>query len=129
MMIRMENRIFDLLKNTDIYYDGTSWAKAIIGNAMCDKDVPRNNNLFYVKQSDNTLLSTTIDNTDYSQAGGKYRSKIDSYGDFWGKNSGNSYKDGYWHNYYNTITNNRDERYISGLQYAVERAAELNKNL
>ena len=120
---------FDLLKNTDIYYDGTSWDKAIIGNAMCDKDVPRNNNLFYVKQSDKTLLSTTIDNTGYSQAGGKYRSTIDSYGDFWGKNSGNSYKDGYWHNYYNTITNNRDERYISGLQYAVERAAELNKNL
>ena len=120
---------FDLLKHTDIYYDGTSWDKAIIGNAMCDKYVPRNNNLFYVKQSDNTLLSTTIDNTDYSQAGGKYRSTIDSYGDFWGKNSGNSYKDGYWHNYYNTITNNRDERYISGLQYAVERAAELNKNL
>ena len=120
---------FDLLKHTDIYYDGTSWDKAIIGNAMCDKTVPRNNNLFYVKQSDKTLLSTTIDNTDYSQAGGKYRSKTDSYGDFWGKNSGNSYKDGYWHNYYNTITNNRDERYISGLQYAVERAAELNKNL
>ena len=121
---------FDLLKNTDIYYDGTSWDKAIIGNAMCDKTVPRNNNLFYVKQSDNdkTLLSTTIDNTDYSQAGGKYRSKIDSYGDFWGKNSGNSYKDGYWSKY-NTITNNRNEQYISGLQYAVERAAELNKNL
>lgn len=125
------NPDFDLLKHTDIYYDGTSWDKAIIGNAMCDKTVPRNNNLFYVKQSDNdkTLLSTTIDNADYSQAGGKYRSTIDSYGDFWGKNSGNSYKDGYWHNYYNTITNNRDERYISGLQYAVERAAELNKNL
>ena len=121
---------FDLLKHTDIYYDGTSWDKAIIGNAMCDKDVPRNNNLFYVKQSDKTLLSTTIDNKDYSQAGGKYRSKkTDSYGDFWGDNSGNSYKDGYWPNYYNTITNNRDEQYISGLQYAVERAAELNKNL
>ena len=121
---------FDLLKHTDIYYDGTSWDKAIIGNAMCDKTVPRNNNLFYVKQSDNTLLSTTIDNTDYSQAGGKYRSKIDSYGDFWGKNSGNSYQNGNWFSgYYNTITNNRDEQYISGLQYAVERAAELNKNL
>ena len=123
---------FDLLKHTDIYYDGTSWDKAIIGNAMCDRNVPRNNNLFYVKQSDNdkTLLSTTIDNKDYSQAGGKYRSKkTDSYGDFWGDNSGNSYKDGYWPNYYNTITNNRDEQYISGLQYAVERAAELNKNL
>ena len=120
---------FDLLKHTDIYYDGTSWDNAIIGNAMCDKDVPRNNNLFYVKQSDKTLLSTTIDNKDYSQTGGKYRSTIDSYGDFWGNNSGNSYKDGYWLNYYNTITNNREEKYISGLQYAVERAAEENKNL
>ena len=123
---------FDLLKHTDIYYDGTSWDKAIIGNAMCDKNVPRNNNLFYVKQSDNdkTLLSTTIDNKDYSQAGGKYRSPIDSYGDFWGENSGNSYQNGNWFSgYYNTITNNRDERYISGLQYAVERAAEENKNL
>lgn len=123
---------FDLLKHTDIYYDGTSWDRAIIGNAMCDKDVPRNNNLFYVKQSDNdkTLLSTTIDNKDYSQAGGKYRSPIDSYGDFWGENSGNSYQNGNWFSgYYNTITNNRDERYISGLQYAVERAAEENKNL
>ena len=126
------NPDFDLLKNTDIYYDGTSWDKAIIGNAMCDKDVPRNNNLFYVKQSDNdkTLLSTTIDNKDYSQAGGKYRSTTDSYGDFWGNNSGNSYRDYSWSSgYYNTITNNRDEKYISGLQYAVERAAELNKNL
>ena len=126
------NPDFDLLKHTDIYYDGTSWARAIIGNAMCDKDVPRNNNLFYVKQSDNdkTLLSTTIDNKDYSQAGGKYRSTTDSYGDFWGKNSGNSYRDYSWSSgYYNTITNNRDEKYISGLQYAVERAAELNKNL
>ena len=122
---------FDLLKHTDIYYDGTSWDEAIIGNAMCDKTVPRNNNLFYVKQSDNTLLSTTIDNTDYSQAGGKYRSTIDSYGDFWGKNSGNSYQKYSWSSgyYYNAITNNRDERYISGLQYAVERAAVLNKNL
>lgn len=124
------NPDFDLLKHTDIYYDGTSWDKAIIGNAMCDKTVPRNNNLFYVKQSDKTLLSTTIDNTDYSQAGGKYRSKTDSYGDFWGKNSGNSYRNYSWSSgYYNTITNNRDEQYISGLQYAVERAAELNKNL
>ena len=123
------NPNFNLLKKPDTEYDGSSWDKAIIGNAMCDNTKARNGNDFYVKQSDNTLLSTTIDNTDYSQAGGKYRSTIDSYGDFWGKNSGNSYKDGYWLNYYNTITNNRDERYISGLQYAVERAAELNKNL
>ncbi len=30
---------------------------------------------------------------------------------------------------YNKIANNREERYISGLQYAVERAAELNKDI
>ena len=95
---------------------------------MCDNTKNRTGNDFYVKQSDNTLLSTTIDNTDYSsQTNGKYRSEIDSYGDFW-TNSGNQdkqYLSG-WGSY-NKITNNRDERYISGLQYAVERAAELNK--
>ena len=123
---------FNLLNKSGTEYDGSSWDKAIIGNAMCDNTIGRTGNNFYVKQSDNdkTLLSTTIDNKDYSQAGRIYRSKTDSYGDFWGKNSGNSYKDGNrFSGYYNTITNNRDERYISGLQYAVERAAELNKNL
>lgn len=122
------NPNFNLLNESDTEYDGSSWDKAIIGNAMCDNNKARTGNDFYVKQSDNTLLSTTIDNKDYSQAGGKYRSTTDSYGDFWGENSGNSYRDGYWHKY-NTITNNRNEQYISGLQYAVERAAELNKNL
>lgn len=94
---------------------------------MCDNTKNRTGNDFYVKQGDNTLLSTTIDNTDYSQTTGKYRSKTDSYGDFW-TNSGNQdkqYLSG-WGSY-NKISNNRDERYISGLQYAVERAAELNK--
>ena len=121
---------FNLLNKSGTEYDGSSWDKAIIGNAMCDNTIGRTGNNFYVKQSDKTLLSTTIDNKDYSQAGRIYRSKTDSYGDFWGKNSGNSYQNGNWFSgYYNTITNNRDERYISGLQYAVERAAEENKNL
>lgn len=123
------NPNFNLLNKSRTEYDGSSWDKAIIGNAMCDNTKARNGNDFYVKQSDNTLLSTTIDNKDYSQAGGKYRSTTDSYGDFWGENSGNIYQDGRWPKYYNTITNNRNEQYISGLQYAVERAAELNKNL
>ncbi len=121
------NPNFNLLNKPDTEYDGSSWDKAIIGNAMCDNTKGRTGNEFYVKQSDNTLLSTTIDNTDYSQTNGKYRSETDSYGNFW-TNSGNKEKQylSGWGSY-NKITNNRDERYISGLQYVVERAAELNK--
>lgn len=120
---------FNLLNESNTEYDGSSWDKAIIGNAMCDNTIDRTGNDFYVKQSDNTLLSTTIDNTDYSQAKGKYRSETDSYGKFW-ESSGNQYKQylSGWGTY-NKIANNREERYISGLQYAVERAAELNKDI
>lgn len=123
------NPDFNLLNESNTEYDGSSWDKAIIGNAMCDNTIDRTGNNFYVKQSDKTLLSTTIDNTDYSQAKGKYRSETDSYGDFW-TNSGNQnkqYLSG--RGTYNKIANNREERYISGLQYAVERAAELNKDI
>ena len=123
------NPDFNLLNESNTEYDGSSWDKAIIGNAMCDNTIDRSGNEFYVTQSDNTLLSTTIDNTDYSQAKGKYRSETDSYGDFW-TNSGNQNKQllSGWGTY-NKIANNREERYISGLQYAVERAAELNKDI
>ena len=123
------NPDFNLLNESKTEYDGSSWDKAIIGNAMCDNTQDRSGNEFYVTQSDNTLLSTTIDNTDYSQAKGKYRSETDSYGDFW-TNSGNQNKQylSGWGTY-NKIANNREERYISGLQYAVERAAELNKDI
>ena len=122
------NPDFNLLNESKTEYDGSSWDKAIIGNAMCDNTQDRSGNEFYVKQSDNTLLSTTIDNTDYSQAKGKYRSETDSYGKFW-ESSGNQNKQylSGWGTY-NKIANNREERYISGLQYAVERAAELNKD-
>ena len=123
------NPDFNLLNESGTEYDGSSWDKAIIGNAMCDNTKNRKGNDFYVKQRDNTLLSTTIDNTDYSQAKGKYRSETDSYGKFW-TNSGNQdkqYLSGW--GTYNKIANNREEQYISGLQYAVERAAELNKDI
>lgn len=122
------NPNFNLLNESGTEYDGSSWDKAIIGNAMCDNYQARSGNDFYVKQRDNTLLSTTIDNTDYSQTNGKYRSETDSYGDFW-TNSDNQAR-AYSNNWgtYNKIANNRKEQYISGLQYAVERAAELNKN-
>lgn len=120
---------FNLLNESNTEYDGSSWDKAIIGNAMCDNTKNRKGNDFYVKQRDNMLLSTTIDNTDYSQAKGKYRSETDSYGKFW-TNSGNQDKQllSGWGTY-NKIANNREEQYISGLQYAVERAAELNKDI
>ena len=123
------NPDFNLLNKSNTEYDGSSWDKAIIGNAMCDNTIGKTGNNFYVKQSDNTLLSTTIDNTDYSQAKGKYRSETDSYGKFW-TNSGNIASDlsTSWGTY-NKIANNRAEQYISGLQYAVERAAELNKDI
>lgn len=123
------NPDFNLLNESGTEYDGSSWDKAIIGNAMCDNTKTRSGNDFYVKQRDNMLLSTTIDNTDYSQAKGKYRSETDSYGKFW-TNSGNQEKQllSGWGTY-NKIANNREEQYISGLQYAVERAAELNKDI
>lgn len=123
------NPDFNLLNESNTEYDGSSWDKAIIGNAMCDNTKNRKGNEFYVKQNDNTLLSTTIDNTDYSQAKGQYRSETDSYGKFW-ESSGNQNKQylSGWGTY-NKIANNREERYISGLQYAVERAAELNKDI
>ena len=120
------NPDFNLLNESDTEYDGSTWDKAIIGNAMCDNKQARSGNDFYVTDN-GSLLNTTIENEEYSLANRKYRSETDSYGNFW-TNSGNQdkqYLSG-WGSY-NKITNNRDERYISGLQYAVERAAELNK--
>ena len=120
------NPNFNILNESDTEYDGSSWDKAIIGNAMCDNNRARTGNDFYVTDN-GSLLNTTIENKEYSLANRKYRSETDSYGDFW-TNSGNQdkqYLSGW--GTYNKITNNRDERYISGLQYAVEKAAELNK--
>lgn len=114
------NPNFNLLKESKTEYDGSSWDKAIIGNAMCDNNRARTGNDFYVTDN-GSLLNTTIENEEYSLANRKYRSETDSYGDFW-TNSGNQdkqYLSGW--GTYNKITNNRDERYISGLQYAVEK--------
>ncbi len=122
---------WNLLKTTTTEYDGTTWGKAIIGNAMCDVTQARSGNDFYVKTSDNTLLNTTIDNSDYATIGGTYgtASNQNSYTNFY-TNSGNTWGSK-WVNgaQANTITNDRYERYLSGLQYAVEKAAEYNKTL
>lgn len=122
------NPDFNLLNESNTEYDGSSWDKAIIGNAMCDNTIDRTGNDFYVTDN-GSLLNTTIENEEYSLANGKYRSKTDSYGKFW-ESSGNQNKQylSGWGTY-NKIANNREERYISGLQYAVERAAELNKDI
>ncbi len=108
MTTRTATRDFNLLNESNTEYDGSSWDKAIIGNAMCDNTKDRTGNEFLCKQSTIRLLSTTIDNTEYSQANGKYRSETDSYGDFW-TNSGNQNKQylSGWGTY-NKIANNRD---------------------
>ena len=98
--------------------DGSSWATAINGNAICD--VTKESD-FYVKNNDGSLQKSSFDNYDYES--GIYASTSYSCGDFWSA-IGNSQKNGY-----NQISNKREEQYVSGLQYAVEKAAVANADL
>lgn len=103
--------------------DGSSWDKAINGNAICDINKETD---FYVENG-NKLQESSYNNTNYSD-GGIYGPTAQHYGNFWsGENSKNGYRDDEYLKY--TIKNNRNERYVSGLQYAVEKAAKLNKDL
>lgn len=103
--------------------DGSSWDKAINGNAICDINKETD---FYVENG-NKLQESSYKNTNYSD-GGIYGPTAQHYGNFWsGENSKNGSGDAGYLNY--TIKNNRNERYVSGLQYAVEKAAKLNKDL
>lgn len=103
--------------------DGSSWDKAINGNAICDINKETD---FYVENG-NKLQESSYNNTNYSD-GGIYGPTAQHYGNFWsGENSKNGYGNADYSNY--TIKNNRNERYVSGLQYAVEKAAKLNKDL
>lgn len=103
--------------------DGSSWDKAINGNAICDINKETD---FYVENG-NELQESSYKNTNYKDDG-IYGPTAQHYGDFWsGENSKNGYGDDGYLNY--TIKNNRNERYVSGLQYAVEKAAKLNKDL
>ena len=104
--------------------DGSSWDKAINGNAICDINKETD---FYVENK-NKLQESSYKNTDYSGDGGIYGPTAQHYGNFWsGENSKNGFGDADYLKY--TIKNNRNERYVSGLQYAVEKAAKLNKDL
>ena len=143
-----------LIDNPKVVYNGMSWDTAIHGNAMCDTlNMDNNDNSIYVRGSNNILLATTWNNTDYSKylgttttpvrsdpyygpASGHYtrfvaQNTVSSYGSYakvWDKYyQGNTNQlDKQGSTYYNSINNDRKERYISGLQLAVEIAAKYN---
>lgn len=144
-----------LIDNPNVVYNGKSWDTAIHGNAMCDTlNMDNDDNSIYVRGNDNKLLATTWDNTDYSTylgtttnpvrgeiyygpASGHYTrfiaqnrasSYTGSYASIWDKYyQGNTNQlDKQGSTYYNSINNDRKERYISGLQLAVEIAAKYN---
>ena len=108
--------------------DGSSWENAINGNAICDLEKTWSGTEagFYIN-GNGTLRQSSRDYAQYSDDG-TYGPSAGCYGSFWtGGNTKNGYGNSGYLNY--TIENNRYERYVSGLQYAVEKAAEINKNL
>ena len=120
------NPNFNLLKNNPnkIIYDGTSWDRAINGNAVCDLNIERGTNNFYVLENNNSLIRASIERNDYANSGRAYGPQSNFYSGFWANDSKNTNG-----TYSYIINNNRDERYVSGLQYAVEKAKEANDNL
>lgn len=108
--------------------DGSSWENAINGNAICDLEQPWSGTEagFYI--NDNGKLGQSSRDYALYSDNGTYGPSAGCYGSFWTDgNTKNGYGDSGYLNY--TIENNRYERYVSGLQYAVEKAAEINKNL
>lgn len=102
--------------------DGSSWSNAIAGNTVYD--VTKEANVAIVKE-DGTEIFTS--NSKYN---GGFKSSDIPYGEeseqskpFW-YSKGNT-KDGT----NSKIKNNRYEQYVSGLQYAVEKAAKANTSL
>lgn len=102
--------------------DGSSWSNAIAGNTVYD--VTKEANVAIVKE-DGTEIFTS--NSKYN---GGFKSTTIPYGEeseqskpFW-SSKGNT-KDGT----NSKIENNRYEQYVSGLQYAVEKAAKANASL
>lgn len=123
------NPDFSLLRSNpnNIVYDGSTWNSAINGNAVCDLNKERGSNDFYVTDNNNTLISASIESTDYSTSEGTYGPQSNFYSSFWDSKSNKSNNSNSGNR--NTIKNNRDERYVSGLQYAVEKAREANEKL
>lgn len=102
--------------------DGSSWSNAIAGNTVYD--VTKEANVAIVKEDGTEILTSN------SKYNGGFQSETIPYGEeseqskpFW--SSKRNTKDGT----NSKIENRRYEKYVSGLQYAVEKAAEANKSL
>ena len=118
-------------------YDGLTWGRAIQGNAVCDTTLMYDEgNAMYVLDSSGRMLAATLDNTkyaaDYNATTAPYGQTSNAYGEFFSSATGRKRNGNYLNQkrsdgtLYNLITNNRDERYVSGLQIAIERAARYN---
>lgn len=120
------NPNFNLLKSNpdNIIYDGTSWDRAINGNAVCNLKIERGSNNFYVLLDNNSLIRASIERNDYANSGGTYGPQSNFYSGFWANDSKNTNGTSSY-----IINNNRDEQYVSGLQYAVEKAKQANEKL
>lgn len=102
--------------------DGSSWSNAIAGNTVYD--VTKEANVAIVKEDGTEILTSN------SKYNGGFKSTTIPYGEeseqskpFW-FSKGNTKK-----GTNSKIENNRYEQYVSGLQYAVEKAAERNASL
>lgn len=123
----------DGIPNMDISTagDGSSWEKAINGNAICDlerKGISGTDAGFYINGG-GSLRKASHDYTPYTTENQNYGPTSGSYGSLWNaEDNQQNLWSAQWGTY-NQIGNKRYERYISGLQYAVEKAAEANANL
>lgn len=102
--------------------DGSSWSNAIAGNTVYD----------VTKEADAAIVEE--DGTEILTSNSKYNGGFKSTSIPYGEESGQSRP--FWSSKGNTqngsnseIKNNRYEQYVSGLQYAVEKAAEENASL
>lgn len=102
--------------------DGSSWSNAIAGNTVYD--VTKEANVAIVEEDGTEILTSN------SKYNGGFKSTTIPYGE----ESGQSKP--FWSSKGNTkngtnpkIENNRYEQYVSGLQYAVEKAAKANASL
>ena len=102
--------------------DGSSWSNAIAGNTVYD--VEKEANVAIVEEDGTEILTSN------SKYNGGFKSETIPYGEeseqskpFW-SSKGNTKK-----GTNSKIENNRYEQYVSGLQYAVEKAAKANASL
>ena len=121
---------FNILKeNPGTTFDGLTWDRAIQGNAVCDTTKMYDGNDMYVLDG-GKMMAATLDNTkygaDYNASSAPYGQTSNAYGGLFSAKGNEQQKRRPDGTLYNKITDNRDERYVSGLQIAVERAARYN---